>query len=102
MPRGRREPDEDVSDVDELESRLIEFTARELEKYGKLETMLGQQVLVIARGIVRGQGSELATLSKEHSRLMAAIAAGESVTSDPMAVIDDAVEAKRRRAAGGS
>lgn len=85
-------------DVDYEESRLIQETANELERLGKLDTMLGAQALVIARGIVRGSGSELATLSKEHSRLMAALAAGQSVTSDPLDVAGDSVEEKRRRA----
>lgn len=101
-PRNWAEEDADTTDVDEFESRLIEYTARELENLGKLDTMLGQQVLAIARGIVRGSGSELATLSKEHSRLMAAIAAGETVAGagDPLDEAERAVEEKRRRATG--
>lgn len=95
----RKMPDTEPEDVDYSESRLIEFTAKELEKLDKLDTMLGQQVLAIARGIVRGSGSELATLSKEHSRLMAAIAAGESVTSDPLDAVGGSIEEKRARAA---
>lgn len=98
VERRRTEGFEEV-DVDDLESKLIEYTARDLAAMGKLETMLGQQLLAIARGIVRGSGSELATLSKEHSRLMAAIAAGQTVASDPMEATDDAVAEKRRRAA---
>jgi hypothetical protein len=100
------------TDVDELESRLIEYTARDLKAMGKLETMLGQQLLAIARGIVRGSGSELATLSKEHSRLMAAIAAGQVVAGAPdnggdaLDAAERSVEEKRRLAAqaggGGS
>lgn len=101
----RKELAENV-DVDELESRLIEYTARELEKLDKLETMLGQQVLAIARGIVRGSGSELATLSKEHSRLMASIAAGQTLAGaadtgggDALDAAERSAEEKRRRAA---
>ena len=78
---------------------LVSATQAELRKQGALETMLGQQVLIIARGMACGEGSELATLSKEHSRLMANIAAGNSVAEDPVADADAAVEAKRARAA---
>lgn len=81
---------------------LVTATERELVRLGALDTMLGQQALVIARGMANGSGSELATLSKEHSRLMANIAAGNKVTSDPLADADDAVEEKRRRAAGAA
>lgn len=95
-----RPPEKDFEyiDVDAMESELIQQTAQELNRLGKLHTMLGAQALAIARGIVRGSGSELATLSKEHSRLMAAVADGQSVTSDPLDAAGDAVEEKRRRA----
>jgi hypothetical protein len=78
---------------------LVSATQAELRKLGSLDTMLGQQVLIIARGMARGQGSELATLSKEHSRLMANIAAGNTVADDPVADADDAVKRKLARAA---
>lgn len=78
---------------------LVSATEAELKRLNSLETMLGQQVLIIARGMARGEGSELATLSKEHSRLMANIAAGNVVADDPVADADAAVEAKRARAA---
>lgn len=78
---------------------LVSATTAELKKLNSLETMLGQQVLIIARGMARGEGSELATLSKEHSRLMANIAAGNTVAEDPVADADDAVKRKRARAA---
>lgn len=78
---------------------LVSATQAELRRLGSLETMLGQQVLIIARGMARGEGSELATLSKEHSRLMANIAAGNKVAEDPLADADDAVRKKLARAA---
>ncbi len=78
---------------------LVSATIAELRNLSSLETMLGQQVLIIARGMARGEGSELATLSKEHSRLMANIAAGKTVAADPLDATDDAVKAKRERAA---
>jgi hypothetical protein len=78
---------------------LVSATTAELEKLNALDTMLGQQVLIIARGMARGDGSELATLSKEHSRLMANIKAGKTVAEDPVADADEAVARKRARAA---
>lgn len=78
---------------------LVSATQAELRTLGALETMLGQQVLIIARGMARGEGSELATLSREHSRLMAAIAGGQSVVDDPVADTEAAVQETIRRAA---
>lgn len=78
---------------------LVSATEAELRRLNSLETMLGQQVLIIARGMARGEGSELATLSKEHSRLMANIAAGNTVADDPVADADEAVKRKLARAA---
>lgn len=53
-------------------------TREELERVGKADSMLGQQVLIVARRMASGAetGSALSTLSKEHSRLMAALGAG--------------------------
>jgi hypothetical protein len=50
--------------------------------------------------MARGEGSELATLSKEHSRLMANIAAGNSVADDPVADAEETVRLKLARASG--
>lgn len=90
--------DED-GDANPYAEGLVSATTAELQRLNALETMLGQQVLIIARGMARGEGSELATLSKEHSRLMANIAAGNTVADDPLADADDAVARKRARAA---
>lgn len=78
---------------------LVSATIAELTRLNSLETMLGQQVLIIARGMARGEGSELATLSKEHSRLMANIAAGNTVADDPVADADESMRRKLERAA---
>jgi hypothetical protein len=92
------EPDE-TPEENPFATGLVSATTAELERLGSLETMLGQQVLIIARGMARGEGSELATLSKEHSRLMANIAAGNKVADDPVADADEAVRQKLARAA---
>lgn len=102
MPRKPPEPPVDHGDDDEpnpFAEGLVSATQAELRKLDSLDTMLGQQVLIIARGMARGQGSELATLSKEHSRLMANIAAGNTVAEDPVADADEAVKRKLARAA---
>lgn len=69
-------------------------TRTELEKLHKLDTMLGQQALVIARRMsdTAETGAAVATLSKEHSRLMAAVSAG-ATTADPV----DEARATRER-----
>lgn len=87
-------------DVDSVSnaSGLVAATESELARLGAKDTMLGFQVLIIARGMAKGEGSELATLSKEHSRLMANIAAGNTVADDPLADADDAVKRKLARA----
>lgn len=84
---------------DDVSAGLVAATERELERLGAAGTMLGEQALIIAKGMARGDGSELATLSKEHSRLMANIAAGNKVADDPLADVADAVKEKRARAA---
>lgn len=88
-----------TKDDDSPGAGLVAATTRELIRLNALDTMLGQQALIIAKGMARGDGSELATLSKEHSRLMANIAAGNKVADDPLADVADAVKEKRARAA---
>ena len=74
---------------------LEKATLAELERLGKVDSMLGQQALVIARrmGDRAETGSAVATLSREHSRLMAAVAAGVSV-ADP---VDEARASRERK-----
>lgn len=56
-------------------SEFEKATERELRRLGQLSTMLGQQALAIARRMGNGAetGSAIATLSREHSRLMGAL-----------------------------
>lgn len=96
QPPAERDNDDEPNPFAE---GLVSATQAELRNLRSLDTMLGQQVLIIARGMARGQGSELATLSKEHSRLMANIAAGKTVADDPVADADEAVKRKLARAA---
>lgn len=89
----------DEPEVNPFAEGLVSATTAELTRLNSLETMLGQQVLIIARGMAAGEGSELATLSKEHSRLMANIAAGNTVADDPVADADESMKRKLARAA---
>lgn len=61
--------------------------------------MLGQQVLIVARRMSNGTetGSALATLSKEHSRLMTVLGSSEKA-ADPVDEVSRRREEKRARA----
>jgi hypothetical protein len=87
---------------EEYESDFVLLTRQELTQLGRLDTMLGQQVLIVARRMSNGAetGSALATLSKEHSRLMAALGAGGK-QADPVDEVTRRREDKRARATSG-
>lgn len=87
---------------DPAEPDFVALTREELRQLGRLDTMLGQQVLIVARRMSSGAetGSALATLSKEHSRLMAALSAGSKQT-DPVDEVSRRRDEKRARAASG-
>lgn len=80
-------------------------TRLELEKVGKADSMLGQQVLIVARRMSSGAetGSALATLSKEHSRLMGALGvlAAGAKNVDPVDEVSKRRAEKRARATSG-
>lgn len=79
-----------------------EFAARtreQLERIGKLDTMHGQQALLIARRMEDPAESGIAALSKEHSRLVALLTRGES--ADPVDQVAKRRDAKRARASAG-
>lgn len=83
-------------------SEFEQATRDELEKVGQADSMLGQQVLIVARRMSSGTetGSALATLSKEHSRLMGALGAGVKHV-DPVDEVSRRREEKRARATTG-
>jgi hypothetical protein len=89
-------PPEHIASVFELATR------EELERLGQTESMLGQQVLIIARRMAGGTetGSALATLSKEHSRLMSTLGAGKKQV-DPVDEVSRRREEKLARATAG-
>jgi hypothetical protein len=92
----------DTSAPEEYESDFVALTRDELRQLGRLDTMLGQQVLIVARRMSSGAetGSALATLSKEHSRLMAALGAGGKQV-DPVDEVSRRREEKLARATSG-
>ena len=73
---------------------LVKATTAELEAAGKLDTMLGQQALALARRM-SGEVTGVAALSKELSRVMAAATAGTSAGVVPVA--DEVDELRKRR-----
>lgn len=79
------------------ENPLVMATKRELEAAGKLDTMLGQQALILA---ARMSGTETAggvgTLSKELSRVVAA-AIGSGPPAAPAAGAGDDIDELRAR-----
>jgi hypothetical protein len=81
-------------------SKFEVATRQELDKIGQADSMLGQQVLIVARRMSSGAetGSALATLSKEHSRLMATLGAGAKAQVDPVDEVSRRREEKRARA----
>jgi hypothetical protein len=90
--RFHREKASEVEDFDDGPQLFEIHTRTELERLGTLETMLGQQALTISRAMARETGSPLASLSREHSRLMTAV-------GSPPAGLDSLDEIAKRRAA---
>lgn len=73
---------------------LVKATMVELEAAGKLDSMLGQQALALARRMST-EVTGVAALSKELSRVMAAATA--NVAGSGSAVVVDAVDELRAR-----
>lgn len=84
------------------ESAFEVATRRELELLNKLDSMVGQQVLIVARRMSNGTetGSAMATLSKEHSRLMTALGSSQK-HADPVDEVSRRRAEKRARATTG-
>jgi hypothetical protein len=74
---------------------LVKATTAELEAAGKLDTMLGQQALALARRM-SGEVTGVAALSKELSRVMAA-AVANMPGAGSAAVADEVDELRKRR-----
>ena len=78
-------------------------TRRELERLGKADTMLGQQIITIAARMSHGAetGAALASLSREHSRLMGALT-GTADQGDALDELKERRNAKSRAATGSA
>ncbi|WP_201029539.1 hypothetical protein [Mycolicibacterium canariasense] len=72
---------------------LVKATMVELEAAGKLDSMLGQQALALARRM-SGEVTGIAALSKELSRVMAAATAN---TPGSVAAVADGIDELRAR-----
>lgn len=86
------------------EHAFVTATRKELEVLGSVGSMLGEQVLAIADRMGRGTetGAAMASLSKEHSRLMDLIRAGaKGSESDPVEAARRARAEKASRASKG-
>jgi len=83
------------------ESAFEKATRLELERLKKVDSMLGQQALVIAKRMANGteNGSAVVTLSKEHSRLMAELGSKQGAAVDPVQAARDEVARKREQIA---
>ncbi len=86
-----------------VESEFERATRIELERVGQAESIRGQQVLIIARRMAGGgeTGSALVALSKEHTRLMAEVGAGQQQQADPLDEVSRRRDAKLGRASAG-
>lgn len=96
--RGRRR-EESAAEGAELPPAFLAATVAQVEKLGKIETVEGLQVIVIAERMVSpySTGSEVASLSKEHSRLMEILGRG-AAKADPVDEMRDRRERKARQA----
>lgn len=99
--RSRRAPAARAAVSTDEESPFEKATRGELAKLNAVESMLGQQVLTIARRMGRGAetGASITTLSKEHSRLMGLIASSGGKSRDPVDEMRERREQKAREAA---
>lgn len=85
------------------ESDFERLTRAELDELGKVDTLLGQQVLIVARRMARGgeTGAAVVSLSKEHSRLMAELRRDGGEGDDPVTAARKRARAKRGLSVAG-
>lgn len=96
--RGRRR-EESAADGAAVSPAFLLATVARVAKLQKSETVEGLQVVVIAERMVSpySTGSEVASLSKEHSRLMEILGRG-AAKADPVDEMKDRRERKARQA----
>lgn len=95
--RGNRGVDEGSISAD-----LVSEVMRELKRIGKTESVVGQQVLVVAQRMVSPatSSSAVAALSLDLSRLMSLVSRGAQ-QADPVQAAKDEVARKRAQRATG-
>jgi hypothetical protein len=78
---------------------LVESASRELEAAGRLDTVLGQQALLLAAQMAaaKGSGSAAAALSRELRAVMDAALAGAPKAADSL---DELAKRRERKASG--
>ncbi len=98
--RRRATPGEAAAVVPGL-PRIVELTEAELVRLGKLDTVIGQQALELARRLVstKDTGSAIAAVSRELDRIMLRVAAGAAQAEDQVASARRRRDEKRRAAA---
>lgn len=100
--RQHRAPTRTAAEIEQV-AEFVDATRRELERLDAVDTLIGQQVLTVARAMARPAqtGASLASLSREHCRLMAEIV-GESTDQDELAELWRRRDAKVRAATSHS
>lgn len=96
--RGRRR-EQSAADGPLVDAGFVDATVAELVRVGKRDTVMGHQVVVIAERMVSpfSTGSEVASLSKEHSRLMGLLTRG-AAQADPVDEVKERRDRKTRQA----
>lgn len=103
-PAKKRTAQKTAATPEQDEHAFVTATRKELDTLQAVDTMLGHQVLTIAERMGRGAetGAAMASLSKEHSRLMADIRArAKGNAEDPVEAARRARDEKTARAAQG-
>ena len=99
--RGNRRADE-APVATSASAGLSESTRAELARLRKLDTVQGQQVMVIALRMesLFETGSAVAALSREHSRLMGLLSRDAKVVDPVQAAKDEVARKRAQRNAG--
>lgn len=90
-----------AGDIPEIPSGLVDRTRAELVRLKKLETVDGEQALIIATRMTSSYetGTAISALSKDLSRLMSALGRGAGA-ADPVDEMRERRERKARQASG--
>ena len=100
VKRGSTAPPTPIAAADEAPSGLVATVERSLTEVERLDTVLGQQAMALARRIDTGvdTGSSVAALSKELREVMALAMQGVAVAADP---VDELMRRRELKRAAG-